>query len=189
MWKIFLQDCILSTVGDAIRKKTLLLLCIVIIHEKPAVDWLTDTTILLQALCFGDFLQNGNFAWACQLADLSQVGSGDIANTQDLNKQSFFFVWCSQSDHHPWEDSAKFGYNQDMIILASFYVFHYLLEPHIEIWQLLLLLFWILVIGNPPKITSFQFIFLMKFLWRSALCDLWVPIVENRTTSVPIYAE
>jgi hypothetical protein len=67
------------------------------------------------------------------------------------------FLWCSQSGHHPWEDSAKFGYNQDMIILASFYVFHCLLEPNIEIWQLLLLLlllFWVLVIWNPPKITS-----------------------------------
>jgi hypothetical protein len=97
MWKLYFFAGLHTEHHWRCYKKTLLVLCIVIDNTRETSCWLTDDWLTqpfyLQALCFGDYLHNGNFAWACELADLCQVVSGDIGNTQDPNKQSFsFFV-------------------------------------------------------------------------------------------------
>jgi len=46
--------------------------------------------------------------------------------------------WCSQSDGDPHEDLANFGYKINMkekYSKISFYIFWYILESCIEIWQ------------------------------------------------------
>ncbi len=47
-------------------------------------------------------------------------------------------LWCSQSDNHPENNLAKFGYIIDMKIrkqTISFYILGYLLEVSIKVWQ------------------------------------------------------
>ncbi len=59
---------------------------------------------------------------------------------------SFFFLWvsflwCSQTDDHPQQSLAIFGYRPDMKVrkIRIFQYFGYLLQPVVEIWQSLFL--------------------------------------------------
>jgi hypothetical protein len=61
-----------------------------------------------------------------------------------LDRQGFCFQFCDVAkltDHHPQEDLATFGYQPDVKVKKFEEYFGCLLEPVVEIWLLLLLLF------------------------------------------------